>query len=138
MKLSFAKLGRAALISASLAAVAVAPTVASAGGAGIAKQGAFTGASDHITTGGVKIVKTANGGAVVILDSDFSLDGAPDPRVGFGSDGVYADASDLGALISKTGVQVYIVPPSVNVDDFNEVYIWCRKFSVPLGVAALR
>ena len=96
------------------------------------------GASDHITTGGVSIVKTANGGAVVILDSDFSLDGAPDPRVGFGVDGAYKDASDLGELTSKTGVQVYIVPPSVNVDDFNEVYIWCRKFSVPLGVAALK
>lgn len=99
--------------------------------------GAFIGASDHITTGGVSIIKTANGGAVVILDSDFSLDGAPDPRVGFGVDGAYKDASDLGELISKDGIQVYIVPPSVNVDDFNEVYIWCRKFSVPLGVASL-
>ena len=99
--------------------------------------GAFTGASDHITTGGIQIIKTANGGAVVILDSDFSLDGAPDPRVGFGVDGAYKDASDLGELISKDGIQVYIVPPSVNVDDFNEVYIWCRKFSVPLGVASL-
>ena len=97
----------------------------------------FTGASDHITTGGVTIVKTANGGAVVILDSDFSLDGAPDPRVGFGADGVYASESDLGPLTSKTGIQVYIVPPSVDVDDFNEVYIWCRKFAVPLGVASL-
>ena len=54
---------------------------AMAGGAN--PHGTFTGASDHITTGGVKIIKTANGGAVVILDSDFSLDGAPDPRVGF-------------------------------------------------------
>lgn len=100
-------------------------------------KGSFTGASDHITTGGVKIVKTANGGAVVILDSNFSLDGAPDPRVGFGSDGTYVDASDLGVLTNKTGLQVYIVPPTVNVDDFNEVYIWCRKFAVPLGVASV-
>jgi hypothetical protein len=23
------------------------------------------------------------------------------------------------------------------VNDFNEVYIWCRKFAVPLGVASL-
>lgn len=115
-----------------------APVSAGTGAKGIAASGQFTGASDHITTGGVSIVKTANGGAVVILDSDFSLDGAPDPRVGFGVDGAYKDASDLGVLTSKTGVQVYIVPPSVNVDDFNEIYIWCRKFSVPLGVAALK
>ncbi len=99
--------------------------------------GTFTGASDHITTGGVSVIKTANGGAVVILDSDFSLDGAPDPRVGFGVDGAYKDASDLGELINKDGIQVYLVPSSVNVDDFNEIYIWCRKFSVPLGVASL-
>lgn len=100
-------------------------------------QGTFTGASEHITTGGVQIVKTADGGAVVILDSDFSLDGAPDPRVGFGSDGTYAEASDLGELQNISGLQIYVVPPSINVDNFNEVYIWCLQFGVPLGVAAL-
>jgi len=101
-------------------------------------KGTFTGASDHITTGGVTIVKNADGSAVVILDSNFSLDGAPDPRVGFGKDGKYADISDLGPLTQKEGLQVYLVPASVNVDDFNEVYIWCKKFSVPLGVAAVK
>ena len=124
------------LAAAATAALLTAAPVSA--GTGIAASGQFTGASDHITTGGVSIVKTADGGAVVILDSDFSLDGAPDPRVGFGVDGAYKDASDLGELVSKTGVSVYIVPPSVNVDDFNEVYIWCRKFAVPLGVAALK
>jgi len=115
--------------------VAFSPLTAAAGDK--PAKGTFTGASDHITTGGVQIVKTADGGAVVILDSDFSLDGAPDPRVGFGKDGVYAEASDLGKLENITGLQVYIVPPSINVDDFNEVYIWCLKFGVPLGVASL-
>jgi hypothetical protein len=100
-------------------------------------KGSFVGASDHITTGGVSIIKTANGGAVVILDTNFSLDGAPDPRVGFGKDGKFVDASDLGKLVNNDGLQAYVVPPSVNVDDFNEVYIWCRKFAVPLGVASL-
>ncbi len=115
--------------------VVMAPISASADS--VAAKGSFTGASDHITTGGVSIVKTANGGAVVILDTNFSLDGAPDPRVGFGKDGKYIDTSDLGALTSKEGLQVYIVPASVNVDDFNEVYIWCRKFGVPLGIASI-
>ncbi len=115
--------------------VVMAPISASADS--IAAKGTFTGASDHITTGNVSVVKTANGGAVVILDSNFSLDGAPDPRVGFGKDGKFVDASDLGELAKKEGLQVYIVPPSVNVDDFNEVYIWCKKFAVPLGVASI-
>lgn len=100
-------------------------------------QGTFTGASEHITTGGVQIVKTADGGAIVILDSDFSLDGGPDPRVAFGSDGVFAEGSDLGVLQNLSGLQIYIVPASVNLDDFNEVYIWCLEVGVPLGVATL-
>lgn len=119
-----------------VAATAIVTPLASAADT-IAAKGTFTGASEHITTGGVTIVKTANGGAVVILDTDFSLDGAPDPRVGFGTDGAYVDASDLGELTNLAGLQVYVVPPSVNVDDFNEVYIWCKKFAVPLGIAAL-
>lgn len=100
-------------------------------------HGSFIGASDHITTGGVQIVKTADGGAVVILDSDFSLDGAPDPRVGFGRDGKFVAATDLGELQNISGLQIYVVPPTVNIDDFNEVYIWCLQFGVPLGVAKL-
>lgn len=128
------------LISATGAALAamvlISPMSASAGSA--TAKGSFTGANDHITTGGVSIVKTANGGAVVILDSDFSLDGAPDPRVGFGKDGKYSEATELGALTKKTGLQVYVVPATVNVDDFNEVYIWCRKFGVSLGSASIK
>ncbi len=121
------------LVAAAL--LAFSPMAATAGDA--PAKGAFAGASDHITTGGVQIVKTADGGAVVILDSDFSLDGAPDPRVGFGRDGVYAEATDLGELQKIKGLQIYVVPASINVDDFNEVYIWCLKFGVPLGVATL-
>lgn len=97
----------------------------------------FTGASDHITTGKVTIVRNDDGTATVTLHEDFSLDGAPDPRVGFGKDGEYALEADLGALKNLTGKQTYIVPASVNLDDYNEIYIWCLKFSVPLGVAAL-
>jgi hypothetical protein len=117
-----------------LAVSAFAPSLASAEGA--AATGSFTGANDHITTGGVSIVKTANGGAIVILDTDFNLDGAPDPSVGFGKDGQYVEATDLGDLGELTGLQVFVVPASVNVDDFNEVYIWCDQFSVSLGVAS--
>lgn len=118
------------------AMISFAPMTASAGDAH--SSGSFIGKSDHITTGGVKVIKTADGGAVVILDSDFSLDGAPDPRVAFGTDGKYDDASNLGVLQSINGLQMYRVPATVNVDKYNEVYIWCSKFSVPLGVASLK
>lgn len=103
----------------------------------ITASGTFSGLSDHITTGGVSVVETSGGGAIVILDTDFSLDGAPDPSVGFGIDGQYVAASDLGELTSINGLQVYIVPEGLDLADFNEIYIWCDEFSVPLGVAAL-
>ena len=99
--------------------------------------GSFIGASNHITTGDVTITKNDDGTATVTFDSSFSLDGAPDPRVGFGKDGKFVNASDLGVLKQLNGSQSYIVPASLNVDDFNELYIWCRKFAVPLGVAQL-
>jgi hypothetical protein len=83
------------------------------------------------------VLKTANGGAVVILDKNFSLDGAPDPRVGFGKNGQYDAASDVGKLGNHKGLQAFVVPAGVDVSKYDEVYIWCRKFSVPLGVAAL-
>jgi len=120
-----------------VAAVAASSFALSASADTVVASGTFTGASDHITTGGVSVIKTDDGGAVVILSKDFSLDGAPDPRVGFGKDGHFVDASDLGALTQINGLQAYVVPADVNVDDFNEVYIWCKQFSVPLGVAAL-
>lgn len=99
--------------------------------------GSFTGDNDHITSGNVSVVRTANGGAIVILDTNFSLDGAPDPSVGFGKDGEYFKATSLGDLGELTGLQAFEVPASVNINDFNEVYIWCDQFSVSLGVAKL-
>jgi hypothetical protein len=103
-----------------------------------ASSGTFKGASKHVTTGGVTIVKTANGGMSVVLGQNFDFDGAPDPRVGFGTNGRYDDASDLGKLVKNEGEQRYVVPAGVDVSKYNEVYIWCRKYSVPLGVAALK
>ncbi len=100
-------------------------------------SGSFTGASDHITTGGVEVIKNADGSHTIVLADDFSLDGAPDPRVGLGKDGNYNGNTDSGLLGALTGAQSFVVPAGIDVSDFNEVYIWCEKFSVPLGVATL-
>ncbi|WP_299553050.1 DM13 domain-containing protein [uncultured Tateyamaria sp.] len=99
--------------------------------------GTFTGASDHVTTGGVEVIKNADGSHTIVLGDDFSLDGAPDPRVGLGKDGDFNDDTDSGVLGNLTGTQSFVVPAGIDVSEFNEVYIWCKKFSVPLGVAKL-
>ncbi|WP_299619555.1 DM13 domain-containing protein [uncultured Tateyamaria sp.] len=119
-----------------LAAIISFSAMANAGTTTVAK-GNFTGASNHITTGLVEVVKNADGSHTVILADNFSLDGAPDPRVGFGKDGKYDTSTGMGLLKSNTGYQTFTVPAGVNPADYNEIYIWCLKFSVPLGVASL-
>lgn len=99
--------------------------------------GQFSGASNHVTKGSVSVTKNADGSAIVTFSSDFFFDGAPDPQVGFGKNGKFIAASNIGKLKSNTGSQSYKVPASVNIDNFNEVYVWCVKFAVPLGVAPL-
>ena len=99
-------------------------------------SGEFVGASDHITTGKVTVQKI-DSGFIVKLADDFSLDGAPEPSVGFGKNGEYDKSSDLGSLVMIAGAQTFLIPENVDYSQYNEIYIWCDKFSVPLGIAAL-
>jgi hypothetical protein len=107
-------------------------------GAGTASAdgGTFDGASGHKTTGSVEVVQTATGWEVH-LKEDFTFDGAPDPRVGFGSGGSFAAETDFEPLRANSGAQIYEVPEGIDPTAFDEVYIWCRKYSVPLGVAKI-
>ncbi len=122
----------------SLAAIAIALTVATSGLAGeVILRGQFEGRSNHETSGVATVEKSA-GGAMVVLGKNFSFDGAPDPKVGFGRDGTYDASSQLQALKAKTGRQEYTVPNSVDPMRYNELYIWCQRYNVPLGVAKLK
>jgi len=118
-------------LTAGLAAATVSagslPALAGSG----ARSGSFSGRSNHVTTG-----KTELSSNNVVLQSNFSLDGAPDPRVGLGKNGKYDPKTDLGALKKLKGKQSYKIG-GIDTSKYNEVYIWCRKFNVPLGVAKL-
>ena len=100
-------------------------------------SGTFKGASGHRTSGSVSVVKTSEG-IQVVLGDDFKFDGAPDARVGFGKNGKYDSKSHLELLRSNKGGQVYNVPASLNIDGYNEVYIWCKQYAVSLGVAKIK
>lgn len=100
------------------------------------RTGTFSGLSNHITTGSVELVKTDEGYEIHLKDN-FSFDGAPDPRIGFGKDGKFVDPTDFEMLRSNSGAQVYKVPASIDAATFDDIFVWCRKFSVPLGVASL-
>lgn len=134
--LTFAALTISACSGASSDTAANAPaTVAVSQGVAVS-SGVFSGRSDHITTGRVTVEKTS-AGYQLNFASDFSLDGAPDPVVGLGNNGNYLVANKLGALKNKTGGQSYSLPASFKPGQFSEVYVWCEKFSVPLGIANL-
>lgn len=105
--------------------------------AGAARTGSFTGENNHIVTGGVSIVDH-DGGKAVRLGPDFYLDGAPDPKVGFGKGGRYTEGTLIGAVGSNTGEQLFPVPAGMDVSGFDTVFIWCERFSVSLGKASIR
>ncbi|MFK7864264.1 MAG: DM13 domain-containing protein [Pseudohongiellaceae bacterium] len=99
----------------------------------VVKSAQFEGRSDHVTSGGVSIIVT-EGQTLLVLEEEFSLDGAPDPKIGFGKNGFDSDTL-FSKLENKNGAQVYVIPSNIDVSEFNEVYIWCEKFDIPLGVA---
>ncbi len=117
-----------------LGAIIVAPVAASAGEEVLAR-GAFRGKSGHAASGGVSIVKTETG-VRVVLGRDFKFDGAPDPKLGFGKNG-YVKATQFSVLKSNSGEQTYEIPAGLDPADYNEVWVWCEQYSVPLGVANL-
>lgn len=119
----FDSLYRPAPIAASLAAATV-------------YAGEFSGRSDHVTSGNVTIQKTADGYQLVLAE-DFFLDGAPDPVVALGNGETFDVANKIGKLKKKRGAQTYDLPATFTPGQFSEVYVWCERFSVPLGVASL-
>jgi len=98
--------------------------------------GDFIGVNGHKATGRVEVVQTADGWELHLKD-DFTFDGAPDPWVGFGTLGKFSPGTDFYRLRANTGGQLYKVPADINPADYDEVYIWCRQYSVALGVARI-
>lgn len=100
------------------------------------RKGSFSGASGHVVTGSVTVVKTASG-TEIRLSKNFSLDNSPGPWLGFGRNGRYDKAAEFSKLSGLSGAQTYKVPASIDVSKYDEFYIWCKPFGVPLGVARL-
>ena len=102
----------------------------------ILRSGMFTGQSDHVTTGTVRIEKDGES-TVLVLASDFSLDGAPSPTLGFSVGGKFVEASEFAELRSLEGEQRYVLPKGFETTGYDAVTVWCDRFSVPLGSAPL-
>ena len=125
-----------AMLALGFAAAVLAAPVAVSAQDQVLTSGAFRGQSGHAASGGVSVVKTAKG-VVVVLGPDFKFDGAPDPKLGFGKNG-YVKSTQFSELKSNSGKQTYEIPSTIDPADYTEVWVWCEKYSVPLGVATLK
>ncbi len=100
-------------------------------------QGTFTGFDRlHQGSGTVKVLQV-NGTPVIRFEDDFTVSNGPDLYVGFGKDGKYVEGSEIARLKGNVGSQNYEVPATVNLNAYNEVWIWCQAFNVPFAKATL-
>lgn len=98
----------------------------------------------HETSGRAELIR-ADGNLLLRL-SDFRTSNGPDVRVYLVETG-QASASEavrngraieLGVLKGNVGNQNYALPEGADPDRFDAVSIWCKRFSVNFGSAALR
>ena len=93
----------------------------------------------HPTTGVAKII--TDGNRRFLRLEDFETDNGPDLNVYLtttGPDGgVGDDPIDLGNLKGNIGDQNYELGPEVDLDRYTTVFIWCVRFRVAFGAAAL-
>ena len=108
--------------------------------AGSARQGELTGRQGYDVKGTVQV--TSNGGQTTVsLADNYVFDPAknpPDIKIGFGSSEKYAKGSKIHEKLTvKSGSASFTVPASIDTDKYDELYIYCEKFSVILAVAPL-
>ena len=99
--------------------------------------GTFTGAAGHSASGTAKIIQIGDK-KYVRLEEDFSVTNGPDLFVHLGKDGEYDPLARLGTLKGNIGSQNYEIPSDVDLSKYNEIWVWCRSFSVPFAKAFMR
>ena len=102
---------------------------------------------EHASSGAVRVLELADGSRVLRFEGLDTSDG-PDLRVWLtdapvleGNAGwhVFDDGRylDLGELKANRGDQNYSIPAEADLADFTSVSVWCRRFAVSFGAAAL-
>jgi hypothetical protein len=102
---------------------------------------------EHDTSGTVRIVRFADGSRRLELVGLATSNG-PDLRVWLTDQPVLAGAAgwhvfddgkwvELGRLKGNRGDQAYGIPANLDLGQFRSVSIWCKRFSVSFGAAAL-
>jgi hypothetical protein len=107
------------------------------------RAGTFSSRNRYEVTGTATAFALDDAERVLRLE-DFASTNGPDLFVYLTSadasatDGeIDADFVDLGVLTGNIGNQNYVIPPEVDLDVYDTVVIWCRRFTSSFGVAAL-
>ncbi|MFI5531787.1 DM13 domain-containing protein [Kitasatospora sp. NPDC051853] len=106
-------------------------------------RGSFV-SGEHTTTGRARLVRLADGSAVLRLE-DLATSEGPDVRVYLSTrpsaesrlDDLGPGAVELGRLKGNLGNQNYAVPAGTDLTRFHSAVIWCKRFSVGFGAADL-
>lgn len=103
----------------------------------VTARGGFVGTEKFQVQGTTEIFRR-NGEWFVRLGPNFSESGAPDPKVALGNkaSGGYVPGTILG-LIQANGESIYKLTPGLDIGDYDQVWIWCERFNVPIGHADL-
>ena len=98
----------------------------------------------HPGTGTVLVYRQPDGSHVVRFE-DLDVSNGPDLLVILSAAplvddrGAYSEVAylSLGDLKGNQGNQNYVVPPEVNLDDYQTVAIWCRRFNYTFNAAEI-
>ncbi|NBM20767.1 DM13 domain-containing protein [Streptomyces sp. GC420] len=103
---------------------------------------------EHTTTGTVRVLRLADG-SLTLRFEDLDTSNGPDLRVwltdapvreGRAGWHVFDDGKyvSLGKLKGNKGSQNYALPAGTDLDAYGSVSIWCDRFDVSFGAAALK
>jgi Electron transfer DM13 len=98
---------------------------------------------EHATSGRARVIQLPDGRRYVRFDR-FSTSNGPALKVylsaspATGPGDAFDDRHvDLGDLKGNIGEQNYAIPRDVDLDRYRSVVVWCKRFSVPFGAAAI-
>lgn len=128
------------------ASVSASASASSVAGPVVLSRGAFV-THEHETKGDARIVRHPDGRHTLELVGLDTSDG-PDLRVWLSDQPVRAGTAgwkvfddgryvELGELKGNRGNQVYEIPAGADLASLRSVAIWCKRFSVSFGAAAL-
>ena len=96
------------------------------------RQAALVGAAGHHASGTAALAKDEAGKSSLTF-SNFDVDRVPDGRVYLAKHGDHTKGVEVGKLTVFQGAVTFMIPEGTNIDDYDGVVIWCKKFGVEIG-----